>query len=90
LYGISQGPFDLSLPRPTVSLLILFGFSRQEFTIKFRRCNSESDILTDYKRMRIPRPRKIDDGNSIVFFIKEVFLESENVVIILDFIIQAI
>jgi hypothetical protein len=59
---MSQGPFDLSLPR----------------------------LLTDYKRMRIPRPRKIDDGNSIVFFIKEVFLESENVVVILDFIIQTL
>jgi hypothetical protein len=29
------------------TLMLLFGFSGQNFTIKFRRCNSESDILTD-------------------------------------------
>jgi hypothetical protein len=42
--------------------------------------------------MRITRLRRIDDGKSIVFFIKEVFLESEYVaaVVILNFIIQTL
>jgi hypothetical protein len=35
-----------SLKYSKVSLLLLFGFSRQSFTIKFRRCNSDNDILT--------------------------------------------
>jgi hypothetical protein len=42
--------------------------------------------------MRIPRWRKIDDGKSIVFFIKEFFLESEfvAVVVMFNFIIQTL
>jgi hypothetical protein len=42
--------------------------------------------------MRIPRLSKIDDGKPIEFFIKEVFLESEfvAVVVILNFIIQTL
>jgi hypothetical protein len=32
--------------------------------------------------MRVPRLRKIDDGKSIVFFIKEAFLEFEFVAIV--------